>query len=276
MRMFCLISLFFLWGLSSFLLSLINSNPWLWFLWIFLGLIITILLFFGWLYGLALPYVRYGKESKLKLWLVMRIVCFVNIMCGAILVVEGKENLVKENRVLLVSNHKSQLDVVLLYAAAHKLATAAGKSTLWKVKPLMPLIKAFDVLKIDRNNDRETAKSIIYGIKLLKADKPIIIFPEGGIKTREVEQMVSLKAGAYKLATKSEAIIQPAAIIGSSKLAKRKPWQWFKIIVRFLPAIYPADYAGLTTHEIGYKVIDMVNKEFPHEKKFQIEESNEL
>ena len=91
-----------------------------------------------------------------------------------------------------------------------------------------------------------------------------------------IEQMVSLKAGAYKLATKSEAIIQPAAIIGSSKLAKRKPWQWFKIIVRFLPAIYPADYAGLTTHEIGYKVIDMVNKEFPHEKKFQIEESNEL
>ena len=80
----------------------------------------------------------------------------------------------------------------------------------------------------------------------------------------------------YKSRTKSEAIIQPAAIIGSSKLAKRKPWQWFKIIVRFLPAIYPADYAGLTTHEIGYKVIDMVNKEFPHEKKFQIEESNEL
>lgn len=274
--MFCLISLLVIWGLSSFLFSLIGSNPWLWILWVFLGLLATILLFFGWLYGMALPFVRYGKDGKAKLWLIMRIVNFVNLMCGAILVVEGKENLVAENRVLLVSNHKSQLDVVLLYAAAKKLGTAAGKSSLWKVKPLLPLINAFEVLKIDRNNDRETAKSIIQGIKLLKKDKPIIIFPEGGIKTREVEQMVSLKAGAYKLATKSDAIIQPAAIIGSSKLAKRKPWQWFKIIVRFLPAIRPEDYAGMTTHEIGYKVIEMVNKEFPNEKKYQIDESNEL
>jgi 1-acyl-sn-glycerol-3-phosphate acyltransferase len=168
------------------------------------------------------------------------------------------------------------MDPFFIYLAAKRPMTAAGKADLWAIKPLLPLIYAMRAVKIDRSNDRETAKSILNGIKFMKEDNSIIIFPEGGIKTREVEQMVSLKAGAYKLATKSEAIIQPAAIIGSSKLAKRKPWQWFKIIVRFLPAIYPADYAGLTTHEIGYKVIDMVNKEFPHEEKFQIEESNEL
>ena len=274
--MICLICLFIIWGGSSFLFSLINANPWFWFLWPVLGLITTAILFVGWLYGIALPYIGKTKDTKFKLALILSVVNMVNILCGINLKVEGKENLVKENRALFVSNHKSQADATIMYAAIGKLSTLAGKSTLWKVKPLLPLIKTFQILKIDRENDRETAKSIIQGIKLLKNDKPVIIFPEGGIKTREVEQMVSLKAGAYKLATKSEAIIQPIAILGSSKLHKRKPWQVIKVTARILPAIYPADYANLTTHEIGYKVIDMVNSQFPNEEKFNIDESNDL
>ena len=63
------------------------------------------------------------------------------------------------------------------------------------------------MLKINRSSDRDAAKSIVEGIKFMKEGNGIILFPEGGIKTREVEQMVSIKPGAYKLATKSEAII---------------------------------------------------------------------
>ena len=134
-------------------------------------------------------------------------------------------------------------------------------------------MNAFQIIKINRDNDREAAKSIVEGIKYMKNDNSVIIFPEGGIKTREVEQMVSIKPGAYKLATKSDAVIQPIAIIGNSKICKRKWYQpRVRVIVRFLQPINPEDYKDLNTHEIAYKVVEAVNANFPNEERYVINE----
>lgn len=272
--MLCLTILFIIWASCSYLFSLISTNPWFWFLWIPLGFIATVLIFVIWLYGVALPILgRLKTNSKLKGMYAVHVIKMVNILGGVKLKVEGKENLTPSKRVLYVSNHKSNIDPCLIYQAANRTMTAAGKSSLWKIKPLLPLIKAFQVIKINRENDREAAKSIIEGIKYMKNDNSVIIFPEGGIKTREVEQMVSIKPGAYKLATKSDAVIQPIAIIGASKISKRKWYQpRVKVIVRFLPAINPEDYRDLNTHEIAYKVVELVNANFPNEAKYVISE----
>lgn len=256
----------------SFLYSLINSNAWLWFIWLPLGLLTGFVLFFVFLYAVMLPILGCLKPtSKFKYFYAVHVVKMVNILCGAIMKVEGKENLAPTDKMLIVSNHKSKLDPCLIYAAVNKSCSVAAKSTLWKVSILKPLIKTFEILKIDRDNDRETAKSILQGIKYLKNNQPVIIFPEGGIKTRETEQMVALKPGAYKLATKSDAVIQPIVIIGSSKLHHHKPFRFHKVIVRILPALYPSDYQNLNTHEIGYKVIEEINSNFKDEKPHEIQ-----
>lgn len=272
--MLCLTILLLIWASCSFLLSLISSNPWLWFAWVPAGFIIMIALFVAWMYLVALPILaRVKTNSKLKGMYAVHVIKMVNLLCGVKIKVEGKENLTPSKRVLYVSNHKSNIDPCLIYVAANRTMTAAGKSTLWKVKPLLPFFNAFQVIKINRESDREAAKSILEGIKYMKNDNSVIIFPEGGIKTREVEQMVSIKPGAYKLATKSEAVIQPIALIGSSKISKRKWYQpRVKVIVRFLPPINPEDYKDLNTHEIAYKVVDMVNANFPNEEKYVISE----
>ena len=273
--MCCLTILVLLWGLISFLFSLISNNPWLWFLWVFLGLLSTIILFVLWLYLIAIPVIkRLPSNSKITAFYIRHVVKMINLLSGVSVVVENKENLTDAKRVLYVSNHKSQMDPLFIYLAAKRPMTAAGKSDLWRVKPLLPLIYAMRAVKIDRSNDRETAKSILNGIKFMKEDNSIIIFPEGGIKTREVEQMVSIKAGAYKLATKSDAVIQPIALINSSKIATKKWYQRVKVIVRFLPPVTPEDYKDLNTHEIAYKVLNMVNENFPDEEKYSVEEEN--
>ena len=262
------------WAGSSLLYSLINSNPWLWFAWVPLGLVTSLILYFGILYLVILPiFARTNPNAKIKAYIASDVIEMVKLVCGVVVKVEGRENLTPSNRVLYVANHKSQLDPLFMYAAIRRPMTAAGKSELWKVKPFLPLIKAFRVIKIDRSSDREAAKSIVEGVKLMKQDHSCIIFPEGGILTREVEQMVAIKPGAYKLATKANAVIQPMAIFGGSKVVNRKWYRkWAKVTIKFLPPINPSDYEGLTTRQIALKVVDMVNAEFPNEAKYEIKE----
>lgn len=274
--MICLLILLALWGGISYLLSMISTNPWLWFVWVPVGFMAMMILFVAWIYLIVCPILkRINPDSKFKAFYAIHIMKFVKVVCLIRLKVEGIENLTNEHKTLYVSNHKSLLDPIFIYIATKRSLTAAGKADLFNVKLLMPLIRAFHIIKIDRRSDREAAKGIVEGIKYMKGGNGVIIFPEGGIKTREVEQMVALKPGAYKLATKSEAVIQPIAIIGSSKLAKRKLLKPFaKVVVRFLPPITPSDYKDLNTHEIGHKVLEMVNNNFTHEAKYAIEEEN--
>lgn len=274
--MFCLLILLSIWAGCSYLFSLLSTNLWLLFLWIPLGFITTIALFLAWIFLVVCPiFKRMNPDSNLKGKYSTHIMKLIPVLCGVKLVVEGKENLTPNHKTLYVANHKSLIDPFLIYIATGRSLTAAGKSDLWRFKILLPLIKAFHVIKIDRNNDREAAKGIIEGIKYIKGGNGLIIFPEGGIKTREVDQMVSIKAGAYKLAVKAEADIQPIALIGNSKISKHKFLRGrVKVIVRFLPVLKYEDYKELNTHEIAYKVLELVNENYPHEAKYVIEEEN--
>lgn len=275
--MMCLLLLTLLWALCSYLFSLISTNPWFWFLWVPLGLISTAILFAAWLYLIALPIIkRMNPNSKLKIFYTIHIIKMVNLLCGVKVKVEGYENLTKETKVLYVSNHKSMLDPCIMYQAMKcKGPTAASKSDLWDIKPIIPFLDAFRILKINRGSDRETAKSIVEGIKYIKEGNGMILYPEGGIKTREVEHMVAIKAGAYKLAIKSEAVIQPMVLIGASKISEHKFYQKpVEVTVRILPPLTYDDYKDLNTHEIAYKVLHLVNEHFPNEEKHPIEEEN--
>ena len=150
--MFCLGILCLLWATLAFLFSLIHHNPWFWPLWILMGFIATLILFMVFLYGVLVPiFIKLKPNAKIKGKIATSIIKMVNLICGVKFVVEGKENLTTSDRVLFVSNHKSNLDPCLIYeAVGGKTITAAGKSSLWNIKPLLPLIKAFSVIKINQ------------------------------------------------------------------------------------------------------------------------------
>ena len=275
--MMCLTILILIWALISYLYSLISVNPWLWFLWVPLGLITTIILFALWLYLIVLPVIKcLNPNSKFKIFYTIHILKMVNLLCGVRVKVEGLEKLTKEEKVLYVSNHKSMLDPCIIYEALRtKGPSAAAKSDLWDIKPLVPFLDAFRIVKINRSSDRETAKSIVEGIKYMNGGNGVILFPEGGIKTREFEQMVSVKPGAYKLASKSEAVIQPLALIGNASVSKHKLFQpRVTVTVRVLDPITYEEYKHMNTHEIAYHVVEVFNAHFPNEERVQIEEEN--
>ncbi len=172
--------------------------------------------------------------------------------------VEGKEN-IPDGPFLICPNHKSYFDILIIYAAINRKITFISKRENFKIPIVSEYMKAIGCISIDRDNDREAVKGILEGVKVLKSGMPIVIFPEGGIRSRTDEHMLDLKAGAYKLATKAKCPILPVTLVGLTKIKHNIPWKRSRVKAIIHKPITPEDYEGLSTHEIGEKVIEIVN-----------------
>ena len=263
---------FIMWGLLTALfttlLSLIKAG-WLIILWFILSLIIALLLVVVVIYFIIIPIIfnKSKETSKFHWFMTRQCAQFFLALCNTRVKVEGEENIPDNLNILYVSNHKSLLDPVFVIYAVRRAMQIMGKIEIWQdMKYLTFLFKTVHVLKIDRNNDRKSMEEVMKGIKTLRGGKGVLVFPEGGIITRDVEQMVAIKAGAYKLATKSNATILPMAIFGDSKFDKLPIFKHKEIRVRILKPIEPNEYENLTTLELGQKVVEEVNENYDEEK----------
>lgn len=209
---------------------------------------------------LALPIVKVQKiDNKFKYYYVRSILRFALKMIRVKCSYEGLENLPKDTPYVLFPNHKSYVDVLVLYVMANRPITFISKPENFKI-PLVGLyMKYIGCIGLNRNDDREAAKAIIQGIKVVKAGEPIIIFPEGGIKSRIDEKMIDIKAGAYKLATKPMAPVVPVTLIGMTKIKDNAPFKKTKVKCIIHQPINYEEYKDLNTHELGQKVFDIVN-----------------
>ena len=185
----------------------------------------------------------------------------VLILCNVKIKVIGKENIPNETFVCY-ANHKSDIDPVALYVALHRTCSAIGKKSLFKIPVIKQCQSVFGAISLDRDNDRAAAKSMIEAIRAVKAGMSYIIFPEGGIKSRDTEEMVNLRAGAYKLVMKSGALLLPATIIGSSNTKKRKTLlRRVKITIIFHKPMPEEEYNQYNSTELGNMVMNMVNED---------------
>lgn len=243
----------------SYLFTLIPVSLWYLFLWVPLGMVCSLitLLLFAFFFLLIASHTKPLHRFK---HFILRNACWLGISFLKIrLTVEGKEN-IPEGTFVVYANHKSNMDPVLIYYAMHRMCSAVGKISLVQHWLMKWIFMTFDAVPIDRENDREAAKSIVLAIKKVKSGLPMIIFPEGGIKSRETDEMVNLRAGAYKLATKSEAPVLPVSIIGSSKIKTKKKLERVDVKVIFHKPIYKEEYKNMNTTELGTMVEEIINK----------------
>ncbi len=240
---------------------LIPLSPWFFFLWVPLAFILSAFILVLFAVVFVLIQAKTKPNRKFKHFVLRRYLAFSLILLRTPLKIHGKENLPKEMGYTIYGNHKSNMDVVYAYLAASGCPTALGKKSLFQHWLMKALADGYQALPIDRENDREAIKSILKAIKNIKDYKlNYIIFPEGGVKSRETEEMVNLRAGAYKVAVKSNCPIVPMCIIGSSKLQKKKWYQKVKIELYFLKPLMPEDYKDLNTTEIGHLVEQQINE----------------
>lgn len=257
-NMVLIISAILLAGLYSFLFSLIPVSNWFLFLWIPLGIILGVIS----VIGVVLLYIRLNTKTnitgKFKHHVLHQLTQAITIFTNIRIKTVGKENIPNETCVFY-GNHKSNLDPVLTYNAMNRVCSAVGKSTLF-TNPIMIWVKdCFGAISLDRNNDREAAKSIVQAIKHVNMGLSMIIYPEGGIKTRETELCVDVKPGAYKLATKPGVPIVPVTILNSHTICTKPLFKKHNVTIIFHKPIYKEEYQALNTIELGNLVEGVIN-----------------
>ncbi|HKL61681.1 MAG TPA: lysophospholipid acyltransferase family protein [Acholeplasma sp.] len=230
-------------------------------LWLFFGY------FYSWVFTaltlvIFLPHAKYTKKAnKFKHYYIRSLIHFLNIFPLRLKIkVTGKENLPKKGGYVIYANHKSYTDPFILYTLIDRPMSLAAKKGIYKLPIISKWIEYIGCIQIDRDSNREAAKSILKGIDLVKDGMIMTIFPEGGIKDRNDEKMVSIKAGAYKLATKAEAPIIPVTMIGTSDVKNRAPFKRTIIKVIIHKPIMPNVYETMSTSEIGDMVASLINQ----------------
>ena len=135
--------------------------------------------------------------------------------------ITGQEKIPQDEPFLLVSNHIHELDPAVIYYAVpdSRIAFVAKK----EVRQIYPFIyKALHKLSglpIDRENNREAAKTIINATKLIKEKtNSVAIFPEGYVSLSG--EVLPIRNGALKIATKSQSKIVVCTIWGTKEIPK--------------------------------------------------------
>lgn len=138
-------------------------------------------------------------------------------------------------RVLLVANHVSLLDGVLLYLFLPDRPTFAINTLMAKKWYFKPFLAFVDLFVLDPTSPLST-KTLI---KFLREDRKAVIFPEGRITVTGT--LMKIYEGPGMVADKAGAVVLPVGIEGAqyspqSYLRGRVRIRWFpRITLRFLP-----------------------------------------
>jgi 1-acyl-sn-glycerol-3-phosphate acyltransferase len=130
--------------------------------------------------------------------------------------VEGLEAIPESGPLLVLGNHDSHWDPIMIGIAARKRRQirALAKSDLWKVRGLAPILNGMGQIPIERGKGDKQA--LARAIEALRAGICIGVFPEG---TRSRGEVLRARSGVGRLALEvPEAHVTLVAVEGTSDL----------------------------------------------------------
>ncbi|KAL5530339.1 SLC1 [Sanghuangporus sanghuang] len=186
-------------------------------------------------------------------WVIAR--SFYNLasrFLGITVEVEGEEHL-STRPVVLIMNHQSMLDILILGRVFPKQASVTSKKELqW-----MPLLGQFMTLSgavfIDRTNNSSAVKSVATAGQAMKErGTSIWVFPEGTRTLSEHSDMLPFKKGSFHLAVQAGVPITSLVCQNYWRLYHKGTFESGLIKVKVLP---PVSTAGLTSASVRELVV---------------------
>ena len=165
---------------------------------------------------------------------------------------EGCEKIPEDENMLFVCNHQHDFDPVIIFSAfpSKKISFIGKKDILEEMPSIAKAMHLLSCLFIDRENDREAAKTIISAIKYLKeGDRSIGLFPEG--YTSKDGNLQPLRNGSLKIALKSKVKIAVCVVDNMRALPQNICRRRTVIKFRLVDIITPELYENMTTAELG-------------------------
>lgn len=183
---------------------------------------------------------------------------------------KGMEQVPARGRFMLVCNHCSLADPVLLLKAFRKKQLAfiskQENSDMFLVGKIMHKLQC---QTINRENDREALKTIIKCIGLIQEDKCSLgVFPEGYI--HKDKKLHHFRHGVFKIAQRTKVPIvvctmrDTATVFHNAARLKKST-----VELRLLKVLQPEEFEGMTTVDLSEKVYAMMAADLGPERVAQ-------
>jgi 1-acyl-sn-glycerol-3-phosphate acyltransferase len=168
------------------------------------------------------------------------------VATGSTVNIKGEENL-PEGSCVFVGNHQGDFDVLVLAGYVHKPIGFIAKKELETFPLVNYWMRQQHSVFMDRDDPRDSVKSILEGVQNLKKGYCMAIYPEG---TRSKgPEMGEFKKGAMKLALKAGVPIVPVTINNTYKMFETQKGRKTKPVQVDLVISEPIDTKSLTKDE---------------------------
>lgn len=135
------------------------------------------------------------------------------LLSGTRIKINNKQNLLKYEKMVYVSNHASYADSLILFAILPTKVIFIGKRELTSWPLVGKIFKKFDYLTVDRMDFSKNISDIQEIENQVKSGHSILLFPEGTFTY--ATGLRPFKMGAFKLAADTESPICPISLNGT-------------------------------------------------------------
>nr|WP_315189012.1 lysophospholipid acyltransferase family protein [uncultured Flavobacterium sp.] len=176
--------------------------------------------------------------------------------------VEKSQELDPNKSYMIVANHTSMADIMLMLAVIKNPFVFVGKKELSKI-PLFGFFYKRTCILVDRSCSKSRMEVFNSAEKRIKRGLSVCIFPEGGVPNDEKIVLDTFKDGAFRLAIEHQIPILPITF-GDNK--KRFSYTFFSgspgiMRVKIHSLVQTLGKKGVDRKEIREEVYDIIHKQ---------------
>jgi 1-acyl-sn-glycerol-3-phosphate acyltransferase len=187
--------------------------------------------------------------------------------------IESRAKLEKNKPYIFLANHFSYLDVAMMGFVPGDVLFV-GKASIRSV-PLFGYYFKNLHIAVDRSKVKSRAETMRRAGEAIDRGSRIVLFPEGGIYTKNPPMMTPFKNGAFRLALEKQIPVIPVTLSynhlilpdETNLLLRRKP---AKIV--FNEALNPCDFNS--DEEMKKRCFEVIQKQLLKDNKLQIKSEN--
>jgi 1-acyl-sn-glycerol-3-phosphate acyltransferase len=149
---------------------------------------------------------------------------------------EGARHIPRRGPILLVANHQSMLDPVLVGVAVRRHIAYLARKTLFRNRFFAWVIGTLQAIPVDQDGiAKEGMRAVLKG---LEQGRAVLIFPEGS--RSEDGRLGPLMPGIQLLVRRSKAAVVPVGIAGAFESLPRG-----RLVPKFSPLFLPAEKSAI-------------------------------
>lgn len=181
--------------------------------------------------------------------------------------IEGEEKIIRNQSYVIISNHQSILDILLLDNISGDYRWIS-KAENFRVPVLGLSMRMANYISIERGNKESAVRMFDEARKSLERNISIMMFPEG---TRsKTDALLPFKTGAFQLAMRTDKPILPVVVDGTGAVLPKHGYTFssgHKLRVRIMDPVFPGAFGTGDAEELARHFRKLISDELKKMRK---------